>query len=314
MPVAPPDADGGLTMMKVLAAAVALGTLLTVVTVASADHSWSGYHWPGDNLSPTVVDNTTSPLFDVPAGTVEWANLGTPIQPTLTTATEGNITVTEAVSDTWLGLARIYVVDGHITQGEVKLNTELLAYYETNGYPGIADHALCQEIGHVLGLDHNRDGAIGGTPDDSCMNDQGHLGDYTSPNSHDTDQLNLIYNHSDTTGSVPTDGDGGCKGGPKKCGGGGGGGGGGCTVRGKTDTDCDGMIDKYENLHACLDPVVADANADPDADEVTNIDEMKADTDPCVAGGGGGGGGGCKGGPKKWPQGFWLTVHVFTLP
>jgi len=246
-------------MMKVLAAAVALGTLLTVVTVASADHSWGAYHWPGDNLSPTVVDNTTSPLFDVAAGTVEWANLGTPIQPTLTTATEGNITVTEAVSDTWLGLAQIYVVDGHITQGQVKLNTELLAYYETNGYPGIADHALCQEIGHVLGLDHNRDGAIGGTPDDSCMNDQGHLGDYTSPNSHDTDQLNLIYNHSDTTG-----GDGGCKGGPKKCGGGG------------SDGGCKGGPQKC----------------------------------------GGDSSGGCKGGPKKCPlgEGFWLTVHVFTLP
>ena len=63
-----------------------------------------------------------------------------------------------------------------------------------------------------------------------------------------------------------------------------------------------------------LNPLVADANADPDTDGVTNIDEMKADTDPCLADAGGGGG--CKGGPKKCPQaeGVWITVHVFTLP
>ncbi len=32
------------------------------------------------------------------------------------------------------------------------------------------------------------------------MNDQGHLGEYTSPNVHDTDQLNAIYGHTDTVG------------------------------------------------------------------------------------------------------------------
>ena len=64
--------------------------------------------------------------------------------------------------------------------------------------------------------------------------------------------------------------------------------GGGCTIKGKTDTDCDGMIDNYENLHVCLNPLVADANADPDTDGVTNIDEKKAGTDPCLADSGGG--------------------------
>lgn len=65
------------------------------------------------------------------------------------------------------------------------------------------------------------------------------------------------------------------------------GGGGGCKVKGETDTDCDGMIDNYENANPCLDPLVADANADPDGDGVTNIDEKNAGTDPCVADGGG---------------------------
>jgi len=188
-------------MKKVLSAAVVIAALLTVATVASADHSWSVYHWPGDNLSPTVVDKTSSPLYNVPAGVTEWANLGTPIQPIPTDANKGNITVREAFSQSWLGLARIFIDEnGHITKGEVKLNTQYLDYYEANGYAGIADHVLCQEIGHVLGLGHNR------TQDDTCMNDQEFVGsDLTSPNFHDTEQLNVIYNHSDAAPSGSTD-------------------------------------------------------------------------------------------------------------
>ena len=215
-------------MKKILAAAVALAVLLTAVTVASADHSWNGYHWPSDNLAPTVKDKTSSTLYDegavasVPAGVLEWADLAidnTDIQPTLTDAKKGNITVSEQTSQFWLGLARIFIDDnGHITKGEVKLNTTYLAYYEANGYPGLADHVLCQELGHVLGLGHNR------TQTDTCMNDQAFEDpDLTliSPNSHDTVQLNIIYDgHTEPFGSSDDDGGGGggCKGGPKRCG------------------------------------------------------------------------------------------------
>ena len=198
---------------KVLAAAVALAVLLAAVTVASADHSWSVYHWEktGATVSPTVKDKTSSNLWDFPNADVgeevdEWASFNDFIKPTLTTAKKGNITVSEQTSQFWLGLARIFIDDnGHITKGEVKLNTTYLAYYEANGYPGIAEHVLCQELGHVLGLGHNRDGDTGGIPDDSCMNDQGHLGEYTSPNSHDTDQLNAIYTHTHAGGTTETD-------------------------------------------------------------------------------------------------------------
>jgi len=209
----------------VLSAAVVIGVLLTVATVASADHSWNGYHWASDNLSPTVKDKTSSSLYDVPAGVQEWADLAidnTDIQTTLTTAKKGNITVQEAFSQFWLGLARIFVEDGHITKGEVKLNTRYLEYYEANGYDGIADHVLCQELGHVLGLGHNRDetGSDADNNPETCMNDQEFVGlDLTSPNFHDADQLNItIYDgHDDGTGGGGGGG-GGCKGGPKKCG------------------------------------------------------------------------------------------------
>lgn len=189
---------------KLIVGIVAAVTLAGIATVGWADHSWNGYHWRSDNLAPTVANNASPRLYDVPAGVTEWAALGTPIQPTLVAGTKGNITVTEAFSPFWLGLARIFVEDGHITKGEVKLNTRLLESYG----PAAADHVLCQELGHVLGLDHNRQEL------DTCMNDKALLGSATSPNAHDAEQLNLIYDHAD---AVDGGGDGGGNGGGPPC-------------------------------------------------------------------------------------------------
>ena len=49
------------------------------------------------------------------------------------------------------------------------------------------------------------------------------------------------------------------------------------------DTDDDGMGDKYEYKNLCLNPVVADADADPDKDGLTNLEEKDLGTDPCDA-------------------------------
>lgn len=47
------------------------------------------------------------------------------------------------------------------------------------------------------------------------------------------------------------------------------------------DTDGDTMPDRYELLHYCLDPAIADEGLDPDADTLPNASEWQSGTDPC---------------------------------
>ena len=47
------------------------------------------------------------------------------------------------------------------------------------------------------------------------------------------------------------------------------------------DADGDGIPDELEDMHDCLDKDVADADADPDMDGLSNIDELTRKTDPC---------------------------------
>lgn len=180
----------------IIAVTLALSTLFAGMGVVLGSHSWSGYHWTSDNLSPTVFDKTKADLYDVSAAVSEWASLSTSTQPVISSNRKSNIVVSEAGSAFWLGLARIWIdEDGHIGKGEVKLNTSLLVNYG----PAAADHILCQELGHILGLNHQR-GTL-----DSCMNDQAPLGSVVSPNAHDAEQLALIYDHEDV---IVDDGDG----------------------------------------------------------------------------------------------------------
>ncbi len=51
----------------------------------------------------------------------------------------------------------------------------------------------------------------------------------------------------------------------------------------KADTDGDGVPDGYEVTHACLNAIVSDGGADPDADGVSNIAEYAGGTNPCVS-------------------------------
>lgn len=188
-------------------------SLVFSAALVSADHSWGGYHWArqanpftlklGDNLSSswdsylatTASDWSQSSVLDavvVPGGTYPKTCKPTPGRAEICNAKYGR--------NGWLGIASVWVSGGHITQGTVKMND---TYFNTTTYnkPAWKNLVLCQEVGHVFGLDH-QDENFGNTPLGTCM-------DYSSdpnlnqhPNQHDYEMLESIYAHLDSVNSV----------------------------------------------------------------------------------------------------------------
>lgn len=219
-------------MKKVLALTIAVVAVLAVAASASANHSWNDYHWPDNKLGLTVVDKTSSSLFDVPAAVAEWRDLDTPIAPQMTSGKGDVDVVVKRMNANWLGVARISVDSaGHIQAGRVELNRLYLNSLTFDEW----DHVVCQELGHIWGLDHNFDGAAGGSPDDTCMNSSLYLGDYPAPNSHDAEQLNAIYGHTDAVDGGGDDG--------------GGGGGGGCPPGNPNHPKCNASAGSWITIH-----------------------------------------------------------------
>ena len=187
-------------LLLLLLTACQLGKLPPVVIgppICSAQHAWADYHLPHWAMEqPVVIVNTSSytPRL-LPWNTLE----GNPV---VLTFDSGNGFVIEIrdggdVSSGWLGLASVWANgQGHISRGVVTMNLTLLAKYDAN----VAAHVLAQEIGHILGLDHQPDA------DDSAMDDcQGRGSGWlkclsssagTTPNAHDGAQLAIIYDHA----------------------------------------------------------------------------------------------------------------------
>lgn len=200
-------------------AAVAAGA---IAAPALATHSWSNYHWQrtGSVISPPIItaidqakwgtyvvnavgdwngndpDQTYTDYIESPGPTASGLN------PRSCKAQSGKILVcsTRYGYTGWLGLAQIWLSDGHIVQAITKLND---TYFDTAKYNTPSWRALvtCQEIGHDYGLGHQDedfDNADVEQPagSQSCM-------DYTSapegnetPNGHDYEQLAIMYSHS----------------------------------------------------------------------------------------------------------------------
>lgn len=89
-------------------------------------------------------------------------------------------------NSSWWGAAFIKSYKGgHVVGPKIKLdNQDLDTDLKRRS-------TLCQEFGHILGLDHRQSGA------GSCMDNDSTLD--RSPNAHDYDELNNIYSHCDTT-------------------------------------------------------------------------------------------------------------------
>ena len=207
--------------MVFAAGLLALGVL---VNVASATHSWGGYHWArtanpftlklGDNLSSADwkahLGQASSDWNSPPAGT-------SPLLTAIVTGQSNNVRRCSMVAGTtqvcdmtygnngWLGLASISVVGGtHITQGSAKMND---TYFNTSKYNNWNErqHVVCQEVAHTFGLDHQ---STDGGSLNTCMDYFSNTGVNawstlsTKPNQHDFDELNDIYKHLDSTTTV----------------------------------------------------------------------------------------------------------------
>ena len=189
---------------------------------ASANHSWGGYHWAGNgtNLALKVNKAITSQwTTSVNKAISDWdqstelsltnqnAPAGTNTKKCSPIA--GQILVCNAAYGPrgWLGIASIWLSQGHISQATTKLND---SYHNSAPYNTPEWRALvaCQEIGHDFGLDH-QDEAFDNPNLGTCMDYTSNpLGPpaNTSPNQHDYDQLKTIYNHDDgfTTATAGT--------------------------------------------------------------------------------------------------------------
>jgi hypothetical protein len=191
-------------------------TAISLAFIAGATHSWGGYHWArtsnpfllkvGDNLTEawdpylasSVFDWSNSNVLDLAIVTGGTNNSKGRLTPKNCISTPGQVEVCNFKygSNGWLGIAGISVSGGHITQGYVKMND---SYFSTTKYntPAWKNLVLCQEVGHIFGLDH-QDEDFANTPLGTCM-------DYSSdplpnqhPNQHDYDMLETIYAHMDT--------------------------------------------------------------------------------------------------------------------
>jgi hypothetical protein len=196
--------------------AIVLGFILALALpgTVGASHSWGGYHWArtsnpftislGDNVSgawdaslvSASTDWTASSVLDAPIDTGRAK--GKNCRPTT-----GRVEVCNRSygNNGWLGVAQIWISGGtHITQGTVRVND---TYFNTAQYnrPAWRNFVMCQEVGHTFGLDHqdeNFNNANLGT----CMDYTNNPSSNQHPNNHDYEQLEAIYEHTDTTSTV----------------------------------------------------------------------------------------------------------------
>lgn len=179
-------------------------------TAAFADNSWGGYHWArtanpfnlklGDNMSSNWDPYLATSSADWSASSV----LDTQVVSGTTSAkrcraTNGRV---EVCNDRygrngWLGIAQIWITGSHITKGTVRVND---TYFNSTTYntPAWRTSVLCQETGHTLGLDH-QDEDFYNAPFNTCMDYSIDPTPNQHPNQHDYDQLELIYEHLDST-------------------------------------------------------------------------------------------------------------------
>jgi hypothetical protein len=226
------SAPSGALRRRLLASALALA-FAGIPTIASATHSWGGYHWArtanpftlqlGDNLSqawrPYLVNTRdhwnndwakwTTPTYDPPQPVLQTTIVTGATNPKRCAATSGMVQVCNALygNNGWLGVAQIWISTLHITKGAVKVND---TYFNTATYTSSAwrNMVMCQEVGHTFGLNHqneqfslpNLGTCMDYTSDPTALGSNGQ--DNQFPNYHDYEELGIIYKHFDSSTTV----------------------------------------------------------------------------------------------------------------
>lgn len=190
---------------------------LAVVVVAGfgaaqafASHSWGNYHW-ARTANPFTVplgDNVNSSWDPrLAASSSDWSRSNVLDSPVVAgaaggkrcRANNGRIEVCNGNYgfNGWLGVAQIWTSGSHIVKASAKMND---SYLSSAAYTDTArQHVMCQEIGHGYGLGHQDES---GADLNTCM-DYADALDNPSPNAHDYDQLETIYNsHLDSSSTV----------------------------------------------------------------------------------------------------------------
>jgi hypothetical protein len=200
----------------VLVAAVVAGLAAATASSALANHSWGSYHWARSANPFTVplsdgVTNTAYSNWDgaLAGASVDWSASSVLDSPVVAdsggnarrcAATTGRIRVCNATYgfNGWLGLAQIWISGTHIVRATAKMND---SYFNSSGYNYTAErHVMCQEVGHGYGLGHQDES---GADLNTCM-DYSNALDNPSPNAHDYQQLETIYNSHLDAGAAPT--------------------------------------------------------------------------------------------------------------
>ena len=181
---------------------------------AAATHSWGGYHWArtanpftiklGNNVSAAWSSALTTASSDWSASDVLNTTVVSGLaNPRNCRPTSGRVEVCNSTygNTGWLGIASIWTTGGtHIAQGTVKLND---TYFNTATYNTPAWRAMvtCQEIGHTFGLDH-QDENFSNANLGTCMDYTNDPSTNQHPNTHDYQELDIIYSHLDATTTI----------------------------------------------------------------------------------------------------------------
>lgn len=195
--------------------AVSLAALAAALVAMPAlgFHRWSTYHWSKGNdglVKPPVVTALSGswPGY-VQTAVTDWnkssviespgPSVASGVKPKTCKAQSGKILVcnTNYGRNGWLGIASIWLSNGHIVQGTTKLNDTYfgMARYNT---PSWRAAVACQEIGHDYGLGHvDEDFNTDATT--SCMEYTSNPQGNEHPYAHDYQELETIYSHADST-------------------------------------------------------------------------------------------------------------------